>query len=418
MRRHTKGSRYRQSINLSIHRPIDPLTHRPIDLLVISCVLCLLLLAPAQAATLEPKTGVRPLGMSAFAAVADDINALCWNPAGLSLLQSQEATASFAPLYGDADITQNYLAYAYPTGKWGTFGINLSYLDYGNMDRRDNSGTDLGDFSRSDYSIYASYGMRLIESLSLGISLGTTSISMDSIDDSATGVGIDFGLMYTILSRASIGFYLENMGGVSAADREIARQKIRTGAAVSVLDRPDMGLILALDVEEQQGKLDTLYSGMDWSIFSPSSFFTKRKLQERYVNLTKKYEGMADYKEGLPEQRGRTSLFIRTGIKRRLAVDEPMTFSGGFCIKYKIRPKSLTMRIEHAFALHPYLGTTHRFSLGLEMGRMVYDRPESKQKSVTEVKEEAEVAEPSRPPTEPEIDPESESAPADDKPLF
>jgi len=405
-------------INSLFHRPIDLSPHRLTDLLAVFCVLCLLS-ASAQAATLEPKTGPRPLGMSAFAAVADDINALCWNPAGLSLLQSQEATASYAPLYGDADITQNYLAYAYPTGKWGTFGINLSYLDYGDMDWRDVEGNGKGLFSRSDYSIYASYGMRLIESLSLGVSLGTTSISMDSIEDgSATGVGLDFGLMYTILSRASIGFYLENMGGVGASDREIARQKIRTGAAVSVLDRPDMGLILALDVEEQQGKLDTLYSGVEWSIFSPSSFFTKRKLQERYVNLTKKYEGMADYEEGLPEQRGRTSLFIRTGIKRRLAVDEPMTFSGGFCIKYKIRPKSLTMRIEHAFALHPYLGTTHRFSLGLEMGKMVYDRPESKQKSVTEVEEEAEVAEPSQPPTEPETDPESESAPADDKPLL
>jgi len=395
--------------------------HRLIDLLIIPCVL-LLLVASVQAATLEPKTGARPLGMSAFAAVADDINAICWNPAGLTLLQSQEATASYAPVYGDAEIVQNYLAYAYPTGKWGTFGINLSYLDYGDMDWRDVEGSDLGVFSRSDYSVYASYGMRLIESLSLGVSLGTTSVSMDSVDDSATGVGIDFGLLYTIASRASIGFYLENIGGVSASDREIARQKIRTGAAVSVLDRPDMGLILALDVEEQQGKLDTLYSGVEWSIFSPSTFFTKRKLQERYINLKKSYGDMADYGEGLPEQSGRTSLCIRTGIKKRLAVDEPMTFSGGFCVKYKIRPKSLTMRIEHAFSLHSYLGTTHRISLGFEMGRMVYSRPKPEEKPIAEpvqktpeVKTEpVEESETESPEEIPETEVESE----DNKPLF
>ena len=91
------------------------------------------------------------------------------------------------------------------------------------------------------------------------------SVNMDSIEDSGgTGLGIDLGLLYTIASRASFAVYLENIGGVSASDREIARQKIRTGAAVSILNRPDMGLVLALDVDEQQGKLDTLYSGVEW----------------------------------------------------------------------------------------------------------------------------------------------------------
>jgi|GEM_PF-2100258 len=325
-----------------------------------------------QAATLEPKTGARPLGMSAFAAVADDINAISWNPAGLSLLQNQEATAAYAPLYGfDAEINQSYLAYAYPTGRWGTVGVNLSYLNYGDMDWRDDSGKGLGSFSRSDYSIYASYGMRLIESLSLGVSMGTTSIRMDDAGDSATGVGFDLGVLYTIASRTSLGLYMENIGGVSASDREIARQKIRTGAAFSALNRPGMGLVIALDLEEQQRKLDTLYSGVEWSVFSPSSFFVKRKLQERYISLLK-YEGMADYAEGIPEQSGRASLCIRSGIRKRLAVDEPIAFSGGVCIKYLAVPELLTVRIEHAFAWHPYLETTHRFSLGLELGQMVY----------------------------------------------
>ena len=127
---------------------------------------------------------------------------------------------------------------------------------------------------------------------------------------------------------------------------------------------------------------------------------------------------MADYEEGMPEQGGRTSLCIRTGIKKRLEVDEPITFSGGFCIKYQIRPKSLTMKIEHAFSLHPYLGTTHRFSLGLEMGRMVYSHPETKEKPVIEPAQQtpeikAEPAEESE--TKPaEEMPESE----DNKPMF
>jgi hypothetical protein len=308
--------------------------------------------------------------MSAFAAVADDINAICWNPAGLSLLQNQEAIAAFAPLYGSG-ISQSYVAYAYPTGRWGTAGVNLAYLGYGDMDWRDDSGKDLGSFSRKDYSVYASYGVRLIESLSLGLSMGTTSVSMGSAGDSATGLGFDLGVLYTIASRASLGLYLENIGGVSASDREIARQKIRTGAAFSVLNRPSMGLVAALDIEEQQGKLDTLYSGVEWSVFSPSSFFVKRKIQERQSTLLR-YEGIADYTEGLPEQTARASLCVRAGTRKRLAVDEPMLFSGGVCIRYMVSPKPLTVKIEHAFSWHRYLGTTHRFSLGIEMGQMAY----------------------------------------------
>ena len=327
----------------------------------------------SHAATLEPKTGARPLGMSAFAAVADDINAICWNPAGLSLLQNQEAATAYAPLHGfGSDISQSYLAYAYPTGKWGTAGINLSYLNYGDMDWRSDSGRGLGSFTRKDLSVYASYGMRVIESLSLGVSLGTTSVGMDSAGDSATGVGFDLGAMYTVASRASFGLYLENIGGVSAGGRDIARQKIRTGAAFSALNRSDMGLIVALDIEEQQGKLDTLYSGMEWSVLSPSSFFVKRKIQQRYIDLSKEHEGIVDYAEGVLEQRSKASLCIRGGIRKRLAVDEPMVFSGGVSIKYSVL-KSMILRIEHGFAWHPYLETTHRFSLGLEMGGVAYD---------------------------------------------
>jgi hypothetical protein len=99
----------------------------------------------------------------------------------------------------------------------------------------------------------------------------------------------------------------------------------------------------------------------------------KRKLQERYVSLMK-YEGIADYTEGLPEQMSRASLCMRGGIRKRLSVDEPLGFSGGVSVTYLAIPGSLTVKLEHAFTLHPYLDTTHRFSLSLEMGQTMYNR--------------------------------------------
>jgi len=327
----------------------------------------------AFSATLEPKDGVRPMSMSAFSAVADDINAISWNPAGLALMLNQEATMAYAPVYGfDSDINQSHLAYAYPTGKWGTAGIDFSFLNYGNMDWRDQSGNDKGSFSRKDSSIYVSYGIDLVSSFSIGASVGTTSVKMNQIDESARGFGFDIGALYNIKSKASVALFVENVGGVSAGDREIARQKVRFGSAYSVINKPTMGLTMALDLDEQERKFDTLYFGAEWSAFSPSSFFAKRKIQERYSAL-QKYEGVADFAEGLPDKKGKVSLLVRAGMQKRIAVDEPLGFSGGFCVKYALTPK-VVVRIEHAFELHPYLDTTQRFSIGLEMGKMVYEK--------------------------------------------
>ena len=45
-------------------------------------------------------TGARPLGMGgAFVGVADDANALNWNPAGLPGLRRTEFTSSYSNLY-------------------------------------------------------------------------------------------------------------------------------------------------------------------------------------------------------------------------------------------------------------------------------------------------------------------------------
>ncbi|MDQ1328776.1 MAG: PorV/PorQ family protein, partial [Candidatus Poribacteria bacterium] len=225
--------------------------------LIIGVLICSTLVFSA---TLEPKDGVRPMGMSAFSAVADDINSISWNPAGLALMLNQEATMTYAPVYGfDSDINQSHLAYAYPTGKWGTAGIDFSFLNYGNMNRRDQSGKDLGNFNRKDSSIYLSYGINLVNSFSVGASVGTTSVKMNHIDESVRGLGFDIGALYNIKSLASVALFVENVGGVSAGDREIARQKVRFGSAYSVINKPTMGLTLALDLDEQERKFDTLY---------------------------------------------------------------------------------------------------------------------------------------------------------------
>src|SRR5277367_2440442 len=88
--------------------------------------------ANTSAAFLKIGVGARPIGMgNAFTGVADDINALAWNPAGLSQLTSREMGAMDAEMF--ADTRYDFVGYAQPliSGEgenYGTLGLGVQYL--------------------------------------------------------------------------------------------------------------------------------------------------------------------------------------------------------------------------------------------------------------------------------------------------
>ncbi len=83
--------------------------------------------AGTTAATfLKIGVGARPSGMGeAFLAVADDVNAVYWNPAGLAFLKRQEVTAMHSEWF--QDIRYDFAAYARPLQNY-TLGGSLTGL--------------------------------------------------------------------------------------------------------------------------------------------------------------------------------------------------------------------------------------------------------------------------------------------------
>ncbi|MFC1714215.1 hypothetical protein ACFL6S_11120 [Candidatus Poribacteria bacterium] len=78
----------------------------------------------------ELAVGVRPMGFAgAFSAVADDANALMWNPAGIAQLTQQELTSMWTDLYG-FDITQSYLGYVQPIANKLTVGTDWTATQF------------------------------------------------------------------------------------------------------------------------------------------------------------------------------------------------------------------------------------------------------------------------------------------------
>lgn len=167
--------------------------------------------AAPGAAFLKLGAGARASGLGqAYSAVADDAEAIYWNPAGLVRLGRKEVSFSHAELAGDS--RSDSLAFALPFKKSvsgepsdgaaadGTFaqsrwaaGISILNLSHGSLEGRDASGAKTGDFSASDSAASLSVAKSLRAGLGAGVTFKAIRQSIES--ETATGLALDAGLV-------------------------------------------------------------------------------------------------------------------------------------------------------------------------------------------------------------------------------
>ncbi|MFC1712177.1 hypothetical protein ACFL6S_00845 [Candidatus Poribacteria bacterium] len=82
----------------------------------------------------ELPIGARPMGMSgAFSAIADDANAIMWNPAGITQLTQQELTSMWTELYS-SEVTQSHLGYVQPIASRFAVGIDWTAFQFDDVE--------------------------------------------------------------------------------------------------------------------------------------------------------------------------------------------------------------------------------------------------------------------------------------------
>lgn len=170
--------------------------------------------AAETASFLNIGVGARGLGMGgAYTALADDANALYWNPAGLSKLEKREFTASHAEMFESS--RHDFLAYAHPTSQ-GTFAAGLTYLSQGTIPGRDSLGRPTAGFSASDVALSASYGRKL-DFGQLGATLKYIRSHIGSTE--AQTVAADIGARREF-GNIAVGAALRNLGpGLKFSDQ-------------------------------------------------------------------------------------------------------------------------------------------------------------------------------------------------------
>lgn len=222
-------------------------------------------------------------------AVADDINAIYWNPGGLAFMDYfdsydeyevedprpfRQVALSFSPWLPQFNAD---LFYSYGTvGQYfenldGTVAFNFVFMNLGEFTRTAEGGQVLGKFISNEFSVGLSYGTLIGRDLGIGFQMRyiQSNLTPTSIGDQDAGTGIsaafDIGLLWKpkylpyVEDKLSLGFNLQNVGPkmtyINEADP--LPTTLRVGAAYDIYRDEFNDLKVAFDASKLLVKRDS-----------------------------------------------------------------------------------------------------------------------------------------------------------------
>ena len=272
----------------------------------------------------------------AFIAIANDVSALYWNPAGLT--QFSENQVMFAHNQWVVDINHDFIGGVYHLDDENTFGVSLTSLSMDEMKvTTEYAPFGTGEyFGFSDLAIALSYSKKMTDQFSFG---GTVRYIEESLDKlKMLGIMIDLGTYYwTGLGSTRFAVTVTNFGNDLAPDGEVVLVGNRTNS--------------------------------EWQSFSPPTMFRIGFALEPYENdehrvttsiqLNHPNDNSENVSLGV-EYVWHKMFFARGGYK--INVDEQdFSFGAGVNIPVSIANVS----VDYAYANFTRLGSAHRFSITL-----------------------------------------------------
>lgn len=274
-------------------------------ILIITIILIQAALLLAVYDDYQPSAAARGMG-GAFTAVANDANAMFYNPAGLTATKFS-AKLGFANLYNQefSEFKTAAVGYALPA-KLGTIALGARMMD-----------VDFEDTSLMSEQIWSlSHGITLLKDIHSEISVGYTgnfyNLSFDGEEDDSA-IGIDLGLMALLHGRTKFA------------------------AAVTNINKAKMGLENQIDLPNKIA-LGIAYTPYD--------------MVTTTIELKKDFAKETEFMGGV-EARPFEPIAIRFGVHQN-----PATYNAG--ASFYIR----NIEVDYSFTYHAVLPSTHYFNLG------------------------------------------------------
>jgi Flp pilus assembly protein TadD len=264
--------------------------------------------------------GARPLGMGeTFVAVANDGNAIYWNPAGLPLIDHYSLYGMHANLY-NSGVKSNYVSFFLPFTERLTLGADWFNIGFGD-----------DELEYFDNKFNLAVGYRISGKLSLGLNLKHLRFEGKYLGAApgdvilnarANGFGADVGLLYEPWRRLRLGIMAHDVSDTRVKhdnDRGttevIQRRDVRFGAAYFLRQN----LLVAADWD------DRLHFGSE---FWPASFFA-----------------------------------LRAGLQKDRHTEEGPTYAFGAGFEQKLLGQ--TLRLDFAYTVPPTLPDMKTFSASI-----------------------------------------------------
>lgn len=304
--------------------------------------------------------GGRPLGMgSAFVALANDVSAGYWNPAGLSQLNFPQFMLMHDERFAGL-VNYNYGAVAIPYKSDMTLGLSVIRLGVdgipdtrnalidlnGNLNLDDNELLDyskITEFNYADWAFLFSFAKRYSDKFSYGANLKI--IKRDIAEYGAWGIGFDIGAIYSPVKNLFLGANFQDITTTIVAwntwnngTTQLISPTLKIGVAYQLkIFNGTLTPVFDSDIRFENRKFASMLN------LGPISFDFHSGLEYTYDNLISVRLGYNDVKQ--------------------------FTFGAGI-----ILPK---LNIDYSFVKFDRqgeLGNTHRISLMLTLQETKYQR--------------------------------------------
>jgi hypothetical protein len=160
--------------------------------------------------------GARSMALSgANAAYTSGLEAIYWNPAGFSRMNTR-AAGMFSTMQYFGDIGVSYLAVGVQAGQFGSFGFSVKSLSFGDIPLttlEDSDGASGQTFSPSFVTGAITYARALTDAIYVGVSGKLISESVPRA--SASAFAFDIGIQYQAIGNIpgfSMGLVVKNIG--------------------------------------------------------------------------------------------------------------------------------------------------------------------------------------------------------------
>lgn len=235
-------------------------------------------------ALLMDSYGARAISLGdAYSGLADDINAISVNPAGLNTLDSFQAGLMYMPYPLDMNFGSAVIGTRLPAGLYGgylAFSMDLFILP--DFDQYDESGSSVeGKLSAGDTVFnlaYANNPLRILglrENLNFGINFKY--IHTRLVDISRNALAFDLGLLYRmsisslgrkkLLDNLGLGVSVQNLGSSLkfVSEETLLPRNIRAGASYKFLGEKEHEVLTALELNLPNDSSVVFNCGLEYS---------------------------------------------------------------------------------------------------------------------------------------------------------